>query len=128
MVARLVYQTLQWLLGQPIQTAGLSNLAMVAGPAYSNGWPIKPCNSCRAGLFKQGNGCWAGLSNLANVVGLAYSNKAMVAGLGPIQMAGLSNLAMAVGLAFSNKVMVAGLVYQTMQWLLVWSIKTGNNC
>ena len=56
---QLAYQTLQWLLGWPIQTAGLSNIAMAVGLAYSNkamvvrlaysdSWPIKPCNGCRA--------------------------------------------------------------------------------
>ena len=144
----MAYQTLQWLLGWPIQTDGLSNLAMVAGLAYSNSWPIKPCNGCRAGLFKQGNGCWAGLSNLAMVVGLAYLNKAMVVRLAysngwPIKpsngcWAGLFKpaysdrwpikLCSGCRAGFSKKAMVAGLVYQTMQWLLVWSIKTGNNC
>ena len=124
MVVGLVHQTLQWLLRWPVQTAGLSNLAMVAGLAYSNSWPIKHCNGCRAGLFKQGNGCTAGLFRQ-----LAYQTLQWLQGW-PINgcWAGLSNLAMAVGLAFSNKVMVAGLVYQTMQWLLAWSIKTGNNC
>ena len=146
MVVGLVHQTMQWLLRWPVQTAGLSNLAMVAGLAYSNSWPIKPCNGCWAGLFKQ-----LAYSNLAMVAGLAYSNSwpikhcngcraglfkqgnGCTAGLfrqlayqtlqwlqgWPINgcWAGLSNLAMAVGLAFSNKAKAAGLVHQTLQQL-----------
>ena len=102
----MVYQTL---LGWPIQTAGLSNPAMVAGLAYSNGWhgyqtlqpcngwcngcwpietaglSIEPCNGCRAGLFKQGNGCWAGLSNHAMVAGLVYQNRKQLLSYLPIK-------------------------------------------
>ena len=84
-VVGLAHQTLQWLLGWPIQTAGLSNLAMALGLAYSNkamvvqlaysdSWPIKPCNGCRAGL-----------SNHAMVAGLVYQNKKQLLSYLPIK-------------------------------------------
>ena len=122
---------------------------MVAGLAYSNSWPIKPCNGCRAGLFKQGNGCWAGLSNLAMVVGLAYLNKAMVVRLAysngwPIKpsngcWAGLFKrmayqtlqwlLGRPIQIAgLSNFAVAVGLAFQRRQWLLGWSIKPCNGC
>ena len=75
---------------------------MVVWLAYSNGWPIKPCNGCRAGLFKQGNGCWAGLSNHAMVAGLVYQNRKQLLSYQPIK---------------TGKI-VAGLAFPTLQLFL----------
>ena len=102
--------------------AGPSNLAMVAGLAYSNSWPIKPCNGFRAGLFKQGNGCTAGLFRQ-----LAYQTLQWLQGWSSKPCNGCW-ASLFKRLVYQTLQWLLGRPIQTRQWLLGWSIKPCRGC